>query len=44
MAMISERRIKKLKKVLENYPNLLSEFGIKEQIIKALLLCWLCSF
>ena len=33
--MISEERIKKLEKVLANYPDILSEFGIKEQIIKA---------
>ena len=33
--MISEERIKKLEKVLANYPDILSEFEIKEQIIKA---------
>ncbi len=35
MVMISEGRIKKLEKVLVNYPTLLSEFEIKEQIINA---------
>ena len=33
--MISEERIKKLEKILANYPDILSEFEIKEQIIKA---------
>ena len=33
--MISEERIKKLENVLANYPDILSEFEIKEQIIKA---------
>ncbi len=32
--MISEEGIKKLEKVLANYPNIFSEFGIKEQIFK----------
>ena len=32
--MISEERIKKLEKILANYPDILSEFEIKEQIIK----------
>ncbi len=34
MILIDEERIKKLKKVLANYPDILSEFEIKEQIIK----------
>ena len=33
--MISEERIKKLEKVLAYYPDILSEFEIKDQIIKA---------
>jgi len=32
---VSEKRIKNLENVLANYPDLLSEFGIKGQIIKA---------
>ena len=32
--MINEERIKKLEKVLDNYPDILSEFEIKEQIIR----------
>ena len=35
MVIINEERIKKLEKVLANYPDILSEFEIKEQIIKA---------
>ena len=35
MILINEERIKKLEKVLANYPDILSEFEIKEQIIKA---------
>lgn len=35
MVIINEERIKKLEKVLTNYPEILSEFGIKEHIIKA---------
>ncbi len=35
MVIISEERIKKLENVLANYPDMLSEFGIKQQIIKA---------
>ena len=35
MVIISEERIKKLEKVLTNYPDILSEFGIKKQIIEA---------
>jgi len=35
MVIIDEERIKKLEKVLANYPDILSEFEIKEQIIKA---------
>lgn len=35
MVIISEERIKKLEKVLAKYPDILSEFEIKEQIIKA---------
>ena len=35
MVIISEEGIKKLEKVLVNYPDILSEFGIKEQILKA---------
>ena len=35
MAIFDEERIKKLEKVLANYPDILSEFEIKEQIIKA---------
>ena len=35
MILINKERIKKLKKVLANYPDILSEFEIKEQIIKA---------
>jgi len=34
MSIINEERIKKLEKVLTNYPDILSEFGIKKQIIK----------
>ncbi|GAI45066.1 unnamed protein product [marine sediment metagenome] len=33
--MVSEERIKKLEEVLANYPDILSEFEIKEQIINA---------
>ena len=35
MILIKEERIKKLENVLANYPDILSEFEIKEQIIKA---------
>lgn len=35
MIIISTERIKKLEKVLVNYPDILSEFGIKDQIITA---------
>jgi len=35
MGMISEERIRKLEKVLVNYSNILSEFEIKEQVLKA---------
>lgn len=35
MVMLREDRIKKLEKVLANYPDILSEFGIKEQILKS---------
>ena len=35
MVIINEERIKKLEKILANYPDILSEFEIKEQIIKA---------
>ena len=35
MAIFDEERIKKLEKVLANYPDILSEFRIKEQILKA---------
>ena len=35
MGMISEERIRKLEKVLLNYSDILSEFEVKEQIIKA---------
>jgi len=35
MVIISEERIKKLEKILSNYPDILSEFGLKNQIIKA---------
>jgi len=35
MAIISEERIKKLEKILSNYPDILSEFKIRNQIIKA---------
>lgn len=35
MVNISEERIKKLEKVLANYPDILSEYGIKNQITKA---------
>ncbi len=35
MVFVSKERIKKLEKVLANYPDILSEFEIKEQIIKA---------
>ena len=35
MILINEERIKKLEKVLANYPDMLSEFGIKEQILKS---------
>ncbi len=34
MVIINEERIKKLEKVLANYPDILSEFEIKEQIIR----------
>lgn len=34
MAIINEEKIKKLETVLTNYPDILSEFGIKKQIIK----------
>ncbi len=34
MILIDEERIKKLKKVIANYQDILSEFEIKEQIIK----------
>ena len=34
MVSISEKRIKKLEKLLANYSDILSEFEIKEQIIK----------
>jgi len=35
MVIISEEGIKKLEEVLANYPDILSEFEIKEHIIKA---------
>ncbi len=35
MFIINEERIKKLKGILANYSDILSEFGIKGQIIKA---------
>ena len=35
MAQVSKEKISKLENVLANYPNILSEFEIKEQIIKA---------
>ena len=35
MDFVSEERIKKLEKILDNYPDILGEFGIKDQIIKA---------
>ena len=33
MSIIKEERIKKLEKILSNYPDILSESGIKKQII-----------
>ena len=33
--MINEARIKKLEKILANYPDILSEFGIREQVLKS---------
>ncbi len=35
MFLVSEERIKKLEKILANYPDILSELRIKDQIIKA---------
>ena len=35
MIIVREERIKALEKVLANYPDLLSEFGIKDQILQA---------
>ncbi len=34
MILIDEEIIKKLEKVLANYPDILSEFGIKDHILK----------
>ena len=35
MVLIDEERIKTLEEVLANYPDILSEFGIKDHILKA---------
>ena len=35
MFIINEKRVKRLERILANYSDILSEFGIKEQIIKA---------